>query len=126
MLHIHLTHEWLSLRHIFGVPLIVPPNGVAHEITGRGKSVFFQEGQRLSERIGITIIERKHDEIAFCIATKPRQPLPDRHAPQPETANGPQLTIELLLIDVQQLELTAGGTPPDIVVAENGNLRHEH
>jgi hypothetical protein len=124
VLHLVMAHERLSFHQVFRVPMIVLPYGIADEIAGRGKAVFSQERQRLSEGVGIAIIEREHNEITFRIATEQGQPFPGRHAAQPKTADCPQLPLELLLIDVQQVEPATVGTSPDIVVAENGNLRH--
>lgn len=125
LLHFHLAHERLAVRQIFGVPMIVPADGIADQIAGRRKAVSFEERQRLGERVGIAIIEREHDAIASCIAAEHGQSFPQRHAAQPEPADGPQLLIELFLIYVQQLEAVAVGTLPDIVVAKNRDLRHE-
>ena len=122
LLHLRLAHEPLSFRQKFRVPMIVLPNGVAYEIAGRRKAIFFQERQGSGERVGIAVIEREHDEIAAGIAAEHGQPFADRHAAQSETADCPQLTIELILTDVQQLELAAVGTSPDIVVAKNRDL----
>jgi len=104
--------------------MIVRPNGIADEIAGGGKAIFFQERQGLSERVGIAIVEREHDAIASRIAAEHGQSFAERHPAQPEAADCPQLAIEPLLIDVQQLEPAAVGASPDIVVAKNGDLRH--